>query len=210
MILSYTFPVLKITISLLRDCWGVFNKPYETIRTLSVKKQITPILFFALLSWIYLGIAVSIKFGIHTGAIFLTFNLGRLFYAVSATFFIVTATMYLVGRIMGGKGNLLSILSVWSYSYLPTLIWFLLTTFLYIVLPPPRTNSVLGNFFSVIYLFISLGLIFWKGLLYFLTLRFCLKLNLWQTTRTTIVLWSLWFLYFLLLNRMGIFKIPFA
>jgi hypothetical protein len=209
MIFSYAVAV-KYLLFFLKDAWGVFNNPYQTIRGISLKKQIFPILFFGFLVWISLGFIVGVRYGIHTGPLFLTFSLGKLFYAAGATFFVISLTMYLIGRMMGGRGDVLSVLSAWSYSYLPTIIWFFLTSILYLVFPPPRTDSVLGQMLSILYLVVSLGLLSWKGLVYFLTLRFALKLNLWQTIRTTVVLWPFWFLYFLLLNRMGIFKIPFA
>lgn len=201
---------LRLFFLLLKDCWGVFNSPYQTLRKIAKAQSFLPVLFFALLSWLVLALATVTKNGLHTGPLFLTFNLGKLFYATTVTYIIAVVAIYFVGRLVGGKGKIAEVVSVWSFSYLPTVLWFTCTTILYVLLPPPRTTSWLGQTFSIFFLFLSLGLLFWKGLLYFLTLRLALGLTLWQMIRATMILWPIFFFYFLLLNRMGIFKIPFA
>lgn len=195
---------------LVKDSWGVLNAPYKTIRRVVEEKPILPIIFFGLSTWVFLTLAVVVKEGLHTGPLFLTFNLGKLFYAAIVTYIVIVVAIYLTGRLVGGKGEISSVFSVWSYSYLPTLIWFFTTTLLYVFLPPPRTISFLGQIFSIFFVFLSLGLLFWKTLIYFLTLRLVFGLTVWQMIRATLILWPAFFFYFLLLNRMGIFKIPLA
>ncbi len=172
-----------------------------TMRRIVINKPLFSLVAFFFLTWIYLFFAQAVKTGI---------NIGEVFYAITVTFVFISASMYWVGKLFGGKGEFISVLCVWVFSYIPTLFWFILTTILFILLPPPRTQSMPGQIFSVFFIFISLGLLLWKLLLYFLTLRFSLKLNLWQMMRTTMVLFPLYTLFFLLMNRMQIFKVPFA
>ncbi len=210
MLATISLSLIKLFLDFANDVWGMLNHPYITTRSVAIKKPLLPILIIGSLVWVYLTFAVVVKFGLHTGPIFLTSNIGRLFYSIITTFLLVSISMYIVSRFFGGKGQLQAVFSVWSFSYLPTLLWFFITTIFYVILPPPRTQSILGQLFSVFYLCLSFGLLFWKVLLYFLTLRHAMRLTLWQTIRTTLVLWPLFIAYFLFLNRIEIFKIPFA
>lgn len=210
MLVTLSLTVVKLFLDFINDAWGMLNQPYKTTRTVAIKKPLLPIFLIGLLIWTYLTFAVVVRFGLHTGPLFLTYNLGRLFYSIIITYLIVSISIYFISRIFGGKGQIQSVFSVWAFSYIPTFLWFLMTTIFYIILPPPRTQSIPGQIFSIFYLFLSLGLLSWKILLYFLTLRHAMKLTLWQTIRTTLVLWSLFIAYFLVLNRLEIFKIPFA
>lgn len=197
-------------VTFLKECFGVLNSPYQTIRKISQEKPIFPIFAFLIMMWFYLAFGVVVKNGLHTGPLFLTFNLGKLFYAIVVTYIFVSSVIYWVGKSFGKTGSARAVFTTWIFSYLPTIIWFFMTTLLYFFFPPPRTLSPLGQIFSVLFLFSSIGLLFWKIIIYFLTLRFCLSLNIWQTIRATLVIVPILIGYFLLLNRMGIFKIPFA
>ncbi len=210
MLVTLSLSFVKLFLDFINDVWGMLNHPYKTTRAVAMKKPLLAILIIGCLVWVYLTFAVVVKFGLHTGPLFLTASLGRLFYTIVMTFFLVSISMYFVSRLFGGKGQIQSVFSVWSFSYIPTILWFFITTVSYVILPPPRTQSFAGQLFSVFYLFLSLGLLSWKVLLYFLTLRHAMRLTLWQTMRTTFVLWPLYMAYFLFLNRMEIFKIPFA
>ncbi|MBI3385419.1 hypothetical protein HY030_04465 [Candidatus Gottesmanbacteria bacterium] len=210
MLVTLSLSIVKLFLDFTSDVWGMLNHPYQTTRSVAMKKPLLPILIIGSLVWVYLTFAVVVKFGLSTGGLFLTFNLGRLFYSIAATFLLIAISMFVVGKLFGGKGQIQAVFAVWSFSYLPTLLWFLITTIFYVILPPPRTQSFFGQLFSIFYLFLSLGLLFWKVLLYFLTLRHAMRLTLWQTIRTTFVLWPLYIAYFLFLNRLEIFKIPFV
>lgn len=210
MLVTLSLTVVKLFLDFVNDAWGMLNQPYKTTREVAIKKPLLPACIIGLLIWVYFTFAVVVKFGLHAEPLFLTSNLGRLFYAVVVTFLIISISIYTASRFFGGRGQMRSVFSVWSFSYIPTLLWFFITTIFYVILPPPRTQSLPGQLFSIFYLFLSLGLFLWKVLLYFLTLRHAMKLSLWQTARTTFVLWPLFAAYFLVLNRLEIFKIPFA
>jgi hypothetical protein len=119
------------------------------------------------------------------------------------TFFLTVVFFSLFGR------QIKSLIFSLAYSLLPTLIWFFTTSFLYFVLPPPRTYSILGQSFSLVFIIFSLILLFWKVVLFYLSLRFSLKLNFYQILYTTI-LFSIWFWpYSVVLYKLKMFRIPF-
>jgi len=210
MIISLTISAARLFAKFCLNLYGTFNKPYETWRRLVKENDLLQIGFWVFLLWLYLSLAVVIRNGLGTGALFLTFNLNRLFNISVITFLFVTLLFWLVGTWCGGKGKLKEVASAWAFSYLPTLFWFFTTTLLYVLLPPPRTESMLGKMFTLVYLAFSLSLIFWKIILYYLTLRFSLRMNLWQIVRATMVIAPALFGYFLILNRLGFYKIPLA
>lgn len=84
-----------------------------------------------------------------------------------------------------------------------------MTSFLYVLLPPPRTESVLGIGFSFLYLTMSAILFFWKIELYYLTLRFGLKLDLFRIIAVTSVILPILIGYSFIMYRLGILRVPF-
>jgi len=139
----------------------------------------------------------------------LTVNASRLFTTVLCLYLGICFLLLGLSKLFNGVASLRSVLMAWGYSLIPTLVWFLVTLVMYVLIPPPRTETILGRGFSLLYLTFSLSLFFWKGLLYYLTLRFALKFDL-----TKIILASLLFFpllgatsYFLYI--FGIFKVPF-
>ena len=67
-----------------------------------------------------------------------------------------------IGDVFGAKGSSKGLALGWGYSLLPTAAWFWMTSLLYVLIPPPRTTSVPGMIFSVLYLIISATLYFGK------------------------------------------------
>lgn len=96
-----------------------------------------------------------------------------------------------------------------SYSLLPTLIWFMSTSILYVLLPPPRTFSMLGKGFSIIFVTYSLSLLIWKFILFYLAIRFSSKQNFYRIIYM-ITLFFIWYIpYSVLLYQFKLFRIPF-
>jgi hypothetical protein len=127
---------------------------------------------------------------------------------ISFVFFLLTFFLTVVFFSLFGR-QIKSLIFSLAYSLLPTLIWFFTTSFLYFVLPPPRTYSILGQSFSLVFITFSLILLFWKVVLFYLSLRFSLKLNFYQILYTTI-LFSIWFWpYSVVLYKLKMFRIPF-
>lgn len=102
-----------------------------------------------------------------------------------------------------------SLLMLMTYSLVPTLIWFFVALGLFILFPPPRYPTVLGNAFSIIFVGFSCTLLLWRLVLLYLTMRFAFKMNVYAIM-WSMVLMGMWLLpYTILMYRLGIARIPF-
>ena len=95
----------------------------------------------------------------------------------SSTFIFIYGVSLSLRKVSRGT----SILFTFGYSLLPTTIWFYLSLALLYLLPPPRTQSLQGKIFSVLYVSFSLSLLLWKVILTYLAIRFSLKLGFYST-----------------------------
>lgn len=191
-----------------RNTIGLIVRPYETYRRIIDKGSVWELAFIALLVIIYFSLASLVRI-----AAFRPFLLTKQFILLSAaalaTYALVVVVVWLVGRRVGGRGTLGGIARGWGYTLLPTVCWFLATSLLYVLLPPPRTTSIAGVAFSVLFLVFSATLFFWKLTLGYLTLRFGLKLDLARIlavvgiTSPIVGAWSYG------MYRLGIFTVPF-
>ena len=194
-------------IQFLKNVWGSIQSPYATYRKIVAEDPYQLIIIFTLIAG-YFFLASPLK--LHTLHPFLlTVNASRLFTTVLCLYLGICFLLLGLSKLFNGVASLRSVLMAWGYSLIPTLVWFLVTLVMYVLIPPPRTETILCRGFSLLYLTFSLSLFFWKGLLYYLTLRFALKFDL-----TKIILASLLFFpllgatsYFLYI--FGIFKVPF-
>lgn len=171
-----------------RNTISLVVRPYETYRRIIDKGSVWELVFIAMLVMI---------------------SAFRFVFAAAATYALVVVLVWVVGQRIGGRGTLKSVALGWGYTMLPTVCWFFMTSLLYVLLPPPRTTSLAGIAFSVLFLVFSVTLLFWKLTLGYLALRFGLKLDLARILVVVAVVapivgvWS-WGMY-----RLGIFKVPF-
>lgn len=138
--------------------------PYRTMRKISLetdKLQIFWIAFFVVTYFLTVGLVKILTFIV-------------LF--VSTILF-----MFAVGISLKKKIKISSMLFTFSYGLLPTTIWFYMSLVLLYLLPPPRTQSLQGKVFSVLYVSFSLSLLLWKIILSYLAIRFSLKLGFYST-----------------------------
>lgn len=191
-----------------RTMVGIITRPYETYRRIVERASLWELAYIGCLLAGYFAIASVVK-----TAAFRPFLLTRQFTvlaaAAGATYIGVIGMMWIIGRKLGGKGTLSGIAVAWGYTLIPTLVWFLTTSVLYLLLPPPRTTSFAGLMFSGLYLVFSATLFFWKLTLAYLTLRFGMKLDLAKILVMTAIIGPLLGLYSVGMYRMGIFRIPF-
>ncbi|MBI3576524.1 hypothetical protein HY086_00605 [Candidatus Gottesmanbacteria bacterium] len=187
---------------------GIIFRPYETYRRIIYAGTLWELPYIAVLLAFYFALASLVK-----TAAFRPFLLTRQFIvltsATGATFFLVVGLLWFVGIFVGGKGQLYKLGLAWAYTLIPTVLWFLVTSLLYVVLPPPRTDRLQGILFSLLYLVFSVTLFFWKGILAYLTMRFGLKLDLKQVLIVSAISVPILGLYSVLMYRLGIFKVPF-
>lgn len=187
---------------------GMFTTPYATYRHLVDKGRRSETVLLGVCCVIYFSISSIVK----TQA-FRPLLLTRQFLLLSGGAFVgyvfVVGTLYLLAKAVGGKGTWGKVALAWAYSLIPTIIWFLSTSVLYVFLPPPRTEAPLGILFSLLYLLFSAVLFFWKAEMYYLTLRFGMRLTLSRIFMVTSIFIPLVCVYSVIMYRLGIFRVPF-
>lgn len=187
---------------------GIVSRPYETYRRITDRGSLWELTYLGLVLALYFAVASLVK-----TAAFRPFLLTRQFVLLAGsaafTYLTVVILMWEVGKLVGGKGTIRALLLGWGYTLVPTTLWFLATSILYVLLPPPRTDSLAGITFSVLFLIFSTILFFWKFMLAYLTMRFGLRLDLVRIVIVTLICMPLLGLYSMLMYRWGIFRVPF-
>lgn len=187
----------SFTIVLRRFFYLLFS-PYKTMRKIALdkdKSQVFIILGFVLLYFYASGMFKENIF-IYYLAFLFNFSFTILFFYILAKFFKKDIALS-------------SFITTFSYSLFPTLVWFVINLTLYLVLPPPRTTSILGKSFSIFFISFSLALFFWKIILTYLALRFSTRMHFYRIAYF-IILYGLYIIPFAyLMYNLGISKIPF-
>ncbi len=195
-------------ISFGRNVWGIITRPYETYRRIVEHGTYWELVYVGMSLFLYFVVASIVK-----TSLFRPYLLTRQFVVLSSaaglTFFVVVFLFRCIGDVFGAKGSFKGLALGWGYSLLPTAAWFWMTSLLYVLIPPPRTTSVPGMIFSVLYLIISATLLFWKVTLSYLALRFGLRLDLGKIILVCVVVLPILGFYSFGMYRMGIFRIPF-
>ena len=195
--------------SFTRNIIGLVIRPYETYRRIVNHGSRWELVPLSIIIGSYLGIASLVKVAAFRPYI-LTKQFVVLGIAVVITYGLVVGLLWMVGKIVGGKGEVKILALGWAYTLIPTTFWFLATSLLYMLLPPPRTTHPLGIIFSVLFLLFSSVLFFWKIILSYLTLRFSMKLDLLRISVVFCIVIPIIALYSVGMYRLGIFKIPFV
>lgn len=188
----------------LKLCWGCLNKPYETYRKLSLYSFSHQLIFILFIMVLYFLAASTIKEGLADGKLNIVVASFKATLVTLFTFLVTATTLYLLGKLFTGKGSFFTFLTLWSFTLLPTLAWFLVTAAFYVLLPPPRTTSISGQVFSAFFIAFSIGCLIWKLILYYLTLRFSLRLGTIKITAVSLIVGPLLVIYALLF-----YKVPF-
>jgi len=194
----------------LQHTWGVVQSPYVTYRILSRGNHLFQALPFAGAAFLYFAWAVVLQNGLHGSPFILTVSLATLCVAAVATYVFMLVLIFFAGKSVGGTGSVKAITLPWAYSLVPTLVWFFGTSVLWLVFPPPRTTALTGRLLSFVYLTFSFFMLYWKSMLYYLTLRFGMRLDLRQIVLATVLIVPFVALYSYILYIVGIFRIPFV
>ncbi len=191
-----------------RTLLGLVARPYETYRSIVHHGSLWELLYVWAFISLYFALATVVK-----TPIFRPFLLTKQFIVVlTASLFgymVISFLLWQVSQRLGGKGTLREVLLAWGYTLIPSVLWFLSTSLLYLLIPPPRTTSFAGLSFSILYLVFSATLFFWKVTLGYLTLRFGMRLDLVKITIITALLLPVFALYSIGMYRLGVFKVPF-
>lgn len=195
-------------VAFIRNTAGLVTRPYETYRRIVEHGTLWELPFIGILVGLYLAIASVVRTSAFRPFL-LTKHFVTLGVSAVITCLFVVILAWISGKIVGSKGSVSRIGLAWSYTLVPTVVWFLVTSLLYILLPPPRTTSFAGVAFSLLFLVFSVTLFFWKGMLAYLTLRFALKLDLKNIILVTALSAPFIAMYSLVMYKFGIFKVPF-
>lgn len=195
--------------SFFRNVVGLVARPYETMRRIARTSHLTelPALVVFLLGYFALSSLVKTAafrpYILTKQFIVLCFGAGFL-YGVTSFF------LWRASALFGGSGKYKTMAVSWAYTLIPTGIWFLITSLLFVILPPPRTSSFQGILFSILYLIFSVTLLFWKIILAYLAVRFSMKLDLARIIGASIIASPFVAAASVFLYRFGIFRVPFV
>lgn len=182
----------------IRNVVGLIFTPYATVRRISLEQSWGEMSYFFILSFFYFLITNTVRFWVvgFLGAIGL--------FVISIIFF----------SLLPGQGHyserIKRLILTWSYTLIPTLLWFYSTLFFYFILPPPRTHSLFGQAFSVFYIAYSVSLLVWKIILVYLSLRFSLRVHLYRVIYYILLYITLSIPLWVTMYRLGISRIPFV
>jgi len=184
--------IVVSSVSFGRTVIGLVFRPYETYRRIVSHGRFGELALVAFLIVVYFAFS----------------GITRVI-AVFGSYCITLASFWLAGRIVRVKFHLGTLAIAWGYTLIPTLVWFLMTSLLYVILPPPRTTTALGISFSVVFLMFSATLLWWKMMLSYLTIRFVFKIDLPRIALMCTIVIPIVTAYSALLYYLGIFKVPF-
>lgn len=191
-----------------RTVLGLVTRPYETYRRIIKHGKIGELVFIAAAMAFYFSLASLVKVASFRPFL-LTQQFVLLFFAAISGVFISVGCIYVASRLLRVRTALATVLIAWSYTLIPTILWFFTTSLLYVILPPPRTTSALGVTFSLLFLIFSATLLWWKVTLCYLTLRFSLKLNLAKSVLVALLCAPVLAWWAVGMYRWGVFKVPF-
>jgi hypothetical protein len=191
-----------------KTCVGLVTKPYETYRRIVNHGKLYELVPLGIFFFGYLFIASLVK-----TAAFRPYLLTKQFIVLGAaagfTYIVVVGLLWGISKFVQGQGTIKQLFLGWGYTLVPTIGWFLMTSLLYVLLPPPRTTRPLGFLFSAVYLVISSAFFFWKLMLSYLTLRFGMRLDLKRIIIVVLCVAPCLIFYSIGMYRLGIFRIPF-
>ena len=179
----------------------LIRSPYKTIRVISQDTNSSQLYVIFVLIYFYFVFADFVKPFNYTPA--LVYAVFLLNFLLSSVFF------YFINVAQENRKDIRPFIMTFTYSLMPSLIWFTINTSLFLIFPPPRTTSPLGTLFSIIFIIFSLGMLFWKVQLVYLSLRFASKTSFVNIVYAVILYLCVFAPYSVLLYYAGIFRIPF-
>lgn len=191
-----------------RNLVGIAVRPYETCRRIAREGSAWELVFVAVVLSVYFAFASMVKTAAFRPYL-LTKHFVILSLASAVSAFLVAGALWFASVLVGGAGSFKRFLIAWGYTLIPTVLWFLMTSVLYVVLPPPRTERLAGIAFSVLYIVMSTALLLWKIILAYLSVRFVMRLPLWRIVIAFAMAGPFIALYGAATYAMRIFRIPF-
>ena len=191
------FDVVSFVLFIRRSI-GLILTPYSTMRKISLESSWGELIWIFLLTITYFLITNTVRFWING--------------LLGALGLFVVSILFLSSLPAGGifRERLSRMFITWTYTLLPTLIWFYTTLLFYFLIPPPRTISLLGKSFSIFYIALSVSLLLWKLILVYLSIRFSLRVHLYRVIYYMLIYLALSIPLWIFLYNSGISRIPFV
>lgn len=181
-----------------RTVIGLIFTPYKTMRRISMADKLPELGWIFILTLVYFLITNTVRFW-----------LGGLMGACGL--YIISILLLSIFPAIGTyKERLKKLVYTWTYTLIPTLIWFYSTLLFYFIVPPPRTTSFLGKSFSIFYIAFSGSLLVWKLILVYLSVRFSLRVHLYRVIYYLLLYFALSIPLWIFLYENGISRIPFV
>lgn len=191
-----------------RHFLGIIFSPYQTYRDIEKRGRTLEMVYIGLLVGLYFSLSSVVKIASFHPLLLSSYAF-VLFVSAFTGFGLIVLLLMVAGRLLGRQVNTGRISLLWAYTLIPTVVWFLFTSLLYVAIPPPRTTQITGVLLSIVYLVISAMIFWWKLTLSYLTLRFGLKIDFRKiffvalATLPVILLWTY------AMYAFGVFKVPF-
>ncbi|MCX6732421.1 MAG: hypothetical protein NTV98_02680 [Candidatus Roizmanbacteria bacterium] len=177
---------------------GLIFTPYSSMRKISLESTWHEYIWILILTIAYFVVTNTVHFWMN--GLIGAFGL----YGSTIIFFSLLPSH---GTI---KEKMHRLTKTWTYTLLPTLIWFYSTLFFYFLIPPPRTASILGQSFSIFYIAFSMSLLVWKLILTYLSIRFSLRIHLYRVIYYILIYLALSIPLWIFLYNIGISRVPFV
>lgn len=175
--------------------------PYKTMRAVSEEKDYMQLVIILTSVSLYFQYASKTR--------------GLLYPAVAAPFFFflgfgcMILFFYALSHIWNKRLSLKPFLFTFTYTLLPSLLWFSTNSMLYRLLPPPRTVSMAGKAFSIVFISYSVSLLLWKIILFYLAVRFSTKFHFPRIVYLMLLYITVFIPFTLLMYYLRIFRVPF-
>lgn len=181
----------------------LFFSPYKTMRLIAEDDDMVQLTLIILSIGGYFYIADKLRQ--YEYRPLLLFGLTIIHFFITVGFFVFLRMVVKNEKTINIKPALL----LFGYSLIPTLIWFLVNSWLYYLIPPPRTISFFGKGFSIFYIGFSIGVLFWKIIVVYLAVRFITRFTFFRIAYSILLYIACMIPYSLFLYSLRLFRIPF-
>ncbi len=177
--------------------------PYKTMRSISEETDYLQIVIIFGIILVYFFSANTFRpYDYEPGILFLL----TIFHYGATVFFFYMATNIMQKT---REFTFQSFLFTFAYALIPTIIWFSINSWLYMLVPPPRTFSLLGTSFSIVFVAFSIAMLAWKIILEYLAIRFSTKFSFFSIVYTILFYLVAVIPYSLFMYSLRFFRIPF-
>ncbi|MCX7996174.1 MAG: hypothetical protein N2691_00235 [Patescibacteria group bacterium] len=193
--------ILASVIIVARRSVALIFYPYKTMREIAREDDFLQIgILFTIILIYYLGVNTIRDTAWHPLIQFLFVGINY-----TGTIFFT----YIFAQIHRTGASLRPYFFLFSYAMIPTIIWFYMNSLLYVALPPPRNITLTGKVFSLVFITLSVSLLTWKILLWYLAVRYATRLKFYDILLIGVLFFAFLLPYALLLYNLSLFRIPF-